>query len=396
MMADVYKPHVSGITNYIAQNKRQLEANGHEVFVFTFGDQDYNDEETNIIRSPGLPILDTGYYISLNYTRAARKLVHSMDVIHVNHPFVSGTLALRYCRPRGIPVIFTNHTRYDLYAQAYIPGLGDMIGGAAIQAYLPAFCRKCDLVIAPSAGMKEVLTKFGVDSRVEVVPNGVDLSPYRERVTKKDRAQYGFRDDDVIFIYTGRLGPEKNLHFLLHSFSGMALAYPNVRLLLVGGGPEEYSLQEQVREQHLEGRVVFTGMVPYHDIPEFLRMADVFVTASVTEVHPLSVIEAMASGLPVLGIQSPGVGDTISDNETGYLVPRQDLPAFTAKMIRLATETLEREQMGIQARLASEKYAIDLTSRGLLDCYREVTQSASGRKRNFRVRFTRIWDRWTY
>ena len=103
MMVDVYKPHISGITNYITLNKKFLERMGHEVFVFTFGNEDYPDDETNIIRSAGMPLLNTGYYVSLNYSKRARALIRTMDVVHVHHPFLSGSLALRYCRPRGIP-----------------------------------------------------------------------------------------------------------------------------------------------------------------------------------------------------------------------------------------------------------------------------------------------------
>ena len=95
MMADVYKPHVSGVTNYISLNKEYLENAGHEVFVFTFGDEDYHDEETNIIRSPGLPLVDTGYYLSLRHNQQAQKQLRKMDVVHVHHPFLSGNLTQR-------------------------------------------------------------------------------------------------------------------------------------------------------------------------------------------------------------------------------------------------------------------------------------------------------------
>ena len=67
MMADTYKPYVSGVTNYIALNKQALEAAGHEVYVFTFGDLEYKDDEQRILRSPGLPLADTGFYLSLRY-----------------------------------------------------------------------------------------------------------------------------------------------------------------------------------------------------------------------------------------------------------------------------------------------------------------------------------------
>lgn len=394
MMADVYKPHVSGITNYIALNKRYLESHGHEVFVFTFGDLNYQDEESNIIRSPGLPLLDTGYYLSLRYGKEARHLVRTMDVVHVHHPFLSGSLALRYCRARGIPVIFTNHTRYDLYAQAYLPLLGDVVGETALEAYLPSFCRNCDLVIAPSQGMKEVLRKFGVDSFVDVVPNGVDLRPFQNSVDPIDRSTFGFGPEDVVLIYTGRLGPEKNLPFLLRSFAGTATVYGHVRLLIVGDGKERDNLEDRVHHMNLASKVVFTGMVPYNQLPRYLAAADAFVTASVTEVHPLSVIEAMAAGLPVLGINSPGVGDTVVSGETGYLIDEEDLAAFTASMVRLVTEHEQRCKMGENARKSAQSYDITRTTEVIIDRYRQVIKNARGRKQNLRARLNRVLDDW--
>src|SRR5512143_680358 len=121
MMADVYKAHVSGVTHYVELNKRYLEKAGHEVYVFTFGDPQSQDPEPRVVHSPGLPLLDTGYHVSFTYSRPAKKLLQSMDLVHVQHPFVSGRLALHYCQPLYIPIVFTNHTRYDLYARAYLP-----------------------------------------------------------------------------------------------------------------------------------------------------------------------------------------------------------------------------------------------------------------------------------
>ena len=153
MMTDVYKPHVSGITNYISLNKEYIEKAGHEVFIFTFGDLDYKDDEQRVVRSPGLPLTDTGYYLSFRYSRRAKALLQTMDLVHVHHPFLSGRLALNYCRPLRIPIVFTNHTRYDLYAQAYLPLLPEEFSDTFLQSYMPTFCQAVDLVISPSAGM---------------------------------------------------------------------------------------------------------------------------------------------------------------------------------------------------------------------------------------------------
>jgi hypothetical protein len=89
MMVDAYKPYVSGVTNYVALNKRALENAGHEVYVFTFGDPDYQDDEPRILRSPALPLADTGFYLSLRHKTKHRKLLQTMDVVHVHHPFLS-------------------------------------------------------------------------------------------------------------------------------------------------------------------------------------------------------------------------------------------------------------------------------------------------------------------
>jgi 1,2-diacylglycerol 3-alpha-glucosyltransferase len=390
MLVDVYKPHISGITNYISLNKKFLEKSGHEVFVFTFGDEDYQDDEPNVIRSRGLPIVDTGYYISFRYRREARKLIYTMDLVHAHHPFLSGSLALRYCGALGIPVVFTNHTRYDLYTQAYLPRLPDIVGETMLQAYLPHFCRTCDMVVSPSNGMKDVLRKFGVDSPIEVVPNGVNLEPFMKTVTPVSRAELGLSSEDTVLIYVGRLGPEKNIPFLLRSFAGAVGAYEKMGLILVGSGPEKDNLQDRVRTMGIGDKVHFTGMVAYEELPRYLAAADAFVTASVTEVHPLSVIEAMAAGLPVLGIHSPGVSDSIQDGVTG-LLSEEELAGFTAKMMRMVIEPERRQEMGRAARQASKAYDIDLTCRMMLDRYQMLVENAT-RKASLRARFSRWMD----
>ncbi|MBL7163280.1 MAG: glycosyltransferase [Anaerolineales bacterium] len=394
MMVDVYKPHISGVTNYITLNKRYLEEAGHEVFVFTFGDEDYQDDEINVIRSPGVPLMDTGFYLNVRYSPQARKILSTMNVVHVHHPFLSGSLSRLYCTRRGIPVLFTNHTRYDLYARAYLPMLPHGVSETFLKTYLPEFCQEVDYVIAPSPGMKKVLEQFGVDVPIEVVPNGVDIKPYQHVSDPIQRSELGFSQDDILLVYSGRLGPEKNLPFLLRAVNGAVQAFDNIKLLIIGDGTERDNLEDRVHHMGIEQAIHFTGMVPYLQIPRYLAAADIFVTASVTEVHPLSVIEAMATGLPVLGILSPGVGDTIQDGDNGFLVKDEDLAAFTAKLIRLATDQELRRSMSAQARQNSQKYAIEGTTQKLLEIYERLAGDSRGRKRSLKARLYRFFDNW--
>jgi len=392
MMADAYKPYVSGITTYIDLNKRVIEAAGHEVYVFTFGDLEHQDDEERVIRSPGLPLADTGFYLSTRYNTAARKLLQTMDVVHVHHPFLSGRLALRYCRRKQIPIIFTNHTRYDLYAQARMPKMPEEVSLGLLQAYMPDFCEAVNLVISPSEGMKKILREFKVESHIEVVPNGADLQPFH---TAKpiSRTELGFNQDDIILVYAGRIAPEKNMEFLLKVFTGVAGAIPNVYLLIVGGGQKEHEddLKRVAGEFRIEDRVRFTGMLSKDKLPSYLALSDIFVTASVTEVHPFSVIEAMAAGLPVVGIESPGVGDSITDGVSG-LLSTEDIAAYTAKLTYLCLNKDLQKEFGAAARIASEQYSIERTTKIMLQHYRRLTENTKPIKQSFDERLMSILE----
>ena len=392
MMTDTYKPYVSGVTNYISLNKQALEAAGHEVYVFTFGDLDYQDDEPRILRSPGLPLSDTGFFLSLRYKTKHKKLLQTMDVVHVHHPFLSGRLAITYCQPAHIPIIYTNHTRFDLYAQARLPLMPQEVSHSLLHAYMPDFCEEMDLVISPSEGMKKVLHQYGVESPIEVVPNGVDLTHFHN-AKPLSRTDFGFTEDDILLVYAGRIAPEKNLEFLIQAFAGVSQVVPNIHLLIIGGGQKEH--EEEVKsvpgEYGVQGRVHFIGMIPYDQLPSYLAMCDVFVTASVTEVHPLSVIEAMGTGLPILGIDSPGVGDSVIDGETGLLA-KEDIASFTAKLTYLCLNRDLHKKFGTAAREASEQYSIKRTTSIMIECYTRLTQSPKKKKQKLDERLKSVLE----
>jgi glycosyltransferase involved in cell wall biosynthesis len=239
--------------------------------------------------------------------------------------------------------------------------------------------------------MEKILRQLDVESRIEIVPNGVELQHYFE-AEPLSREEYGFAETDILLIYSGRLAPEKNLEFLLQAFSGVAQAIDNVYLLILGSGTRKQELEEYARDIGVSKRVHFTGMIPYDKIPGYLAMCDAFVTASVTEVHPLSVIEAMGAGLPVMGIHSPGVGDSVEDGISGFL-STEDLPAFTAKLTRLCLDSDLRHKMGKTARQASTKYAIERTTQIMLEHYNKLVYNFLPRKRRWEVRLRGFLER---
>jgi glycosyltransferase involved in cell wall biosynthesis len=314
-----------------------------------------------------------------------------MDVIHVHHPFLSGNLALRYARPLQIPIVFTNHTRYDLYAQAYMPLMPEEISEGLLRTYMPNFCQAMDLVISPSDGMENVLRKLDVKSPIVVIPNGVELDTYLN-AEPLPRVDFGYGPDDIIYVYVGRLGPEKNIDLLLRAFNGVVQSYDHVRLLILGDGPAREELETLAGSFNIMDRVRFEGMVAYDQIPSYLAMCDIFLTASVTETFGMSVVEAMGAGLPVLGVDSVGVGDVVVDGETGFLT-QEDPIAFAVKMTRLATEDDLRQRMSMAAREEATKYSIIRTMHMLQRHYERLVNEAEPRHRGLRFRIRSFMEK---
>ena len=392
MMVDTYKPYVSGVTNHVDLHKHALEQEGHEVFVFTFGDEDYQDDERRVLRSPGVALSDTGFYLSLRYKTKHKKLLQTMDVVHVHHPFLSGRLALNYCRSERIPIVFTNHSRYDLLAQAYLPLMPDEVSHSLLQAYMPDFCEAVDLVISPSESMARILRELEVKSHIEVIPNGVDLGKFHQ-AKPFPRSELGFTEHDILLVYAGRIAPEKNINFLLQSFAGIAQLIPNLFLLIVGGGKKQFEeeLQESIVQLGIASRVRSTGMIAYDDIPSYLAMCDIFVTTSVAETFGMSTVEAMGAGLPVMGIHSPGISDLVEGGKTG-LLSSDDLAAFTAKLTYLCLHPSLRKQMGLAAYEASKQYDIERTTKILLGHYIRLTQNTRPLKRSLDERLMSVLE----
>lgn len=377
MMVDAYQSHLSGVTNHVTILKHYFEQQGHPVFVFSFGKTAQAGLEDRNIVSWGLPLTQT-YYWGWRYNTPAVKLLQTMDVVHIHHPFLSGRLALRYCKPHGIPLVFTNHTRYDLYMHYYLPWLPESLGQLFLHRYMPRYCRLMDQVIAPSASVEKVLRKWGVDRPIEVIPNGVAVQRFHGGKAASLRARFGLAVENLVFIFVGRLSGEKNLQFLLHSFTPLARAHANARLVLVGDGSERGLLQRRAASAGISAQVIFTGKVDYQDLPEHLRMGDVFVTASVTEVHPLTVIEAMAAGLPVVGIRSPGMVDTVVDGVTGLL--SEDNPeAFTACLEQMLNPSM-RGAMAKEAAARAQAYALENTAGKILRLYQKMIEDKSAKR----------------
>jgi glycosyltransferase involved in cell wall biosynthesis len=365
--------------------KQHLEAAGHEVTIFTLGDPDPNDEP-GVVRSPGIMLGDYGYYISMRYSNVAQSLLQEMDIIHCHHLFMSVEMAHRYGRS---PIVYTNHTRYDLYTGSFI-SLPQPAADAIMRQIWPDFTDYADVVITPSAGLRDVMLEFGVRRPIELIENGVGLEPFHHPAHPLSKADLNVPETAVLVTYVGRLSPEKDVDILLEQFAIAKDVVPNLHLMIMGNGASQPELKKLARQLDIADSVLFTGPIAYDQVGNYLAAADLFATASVTEVHPLTVIEAMASGLPVVAISSPGIVDTVKSGISGLLTTK---PAggLAAALVGLASNDERRRQMAQAARNESERYSIERTIRRTLELYERLRLERPDLKRK-KMHGRRIFD----
>lgn len=375
-----YWPVVNGVTRMVEMYCEHLAMADHEVTVFTLGNGMSSGSTTDVVATPALPLGKSGYHLSLHYSKEARKLLSRMDIVHCHHLFMGLEFARRYSRS---PIVFTNHTRYDLYAEAY-----SLLPQPAVNFLMrrlwPMMTDGCDVVIAPAASMRQTLRGFGVRQRIEVIENGIDLKIFGHPPAPRQKMDYGFPENTVLLAYVGRLSIEKNVPELLAQFASASRSMPELRLLVVGDGPLRGRLEARARELELSGKVHFSGQVAGHEVANHLAAASLFVTASKSEVHPLNVIEALAAGLPVIAYHSPGISDTIESGIDGLLVRKDD--ELAQAMTLLAGDSDTRFNMATAARRSASQYDIKTTVRKTVALYEELLQQELKQRPNRRRR----------
>ncbi len=366
MATACYEPLVNGVTRMISHYKYGLEEQGHSVCIFTLGGENAGNSKETVFHSKGAPLGNTGYHLSLRYHPAARLKMGQMDILHCHHLAMSLEFAHRY---GNAPIVYTNHTRYDLYTGVY-SRLPQPAANAIMRLAWRPLTDLCQVVIAPSRQAANTMRRFGVRRPIEIIPNGIDLAPFFNPTFPMNKSVAGLPASATpIFVYAGRLAKEKNLSVLIRQFADVCRRLPAARLLMIGRG-NPAGLKRLAQALDVAGNITFVGEVEPAQMPAWLQLADIFVTPSLSEVHPLTIIEAMAAGLPVVGIDAPGVGELVGHGQTGLLA---ETPARLGETMAALGENLAIcRQFGAAGRRASRKYAISATTRRTLDLYAEL------------------------
>jgi glycosyltransferase involved in cell wall biosynthesis len=334
-----YLPVVNGVARSVQSFREALTAMGHNVFVFAQED-DYEDREPFIFRYPSLRLplgvdIPTAVPVSAFVDQLIPKL--KLDIIHTHHPVLLGQTAATKARDYNLPLVFTFHTQYHEYTH-YFPlpqeQVQEFLKGQIIN-WMREYMRKCQHIVVPSESMRSILINdYGLVDRFTVIPTGIDITPFKKANGAEIRSQWGWNGDKII-ISAGRLAEEKNWVTLLNAFAIAQKTQPNIRLVLLGDGPQADALKQMTGELGITDRVLFTGKVPFEQVPAYLKAADLFAFASITETQGLVTLEAMAAGLPVAAVDAIGTQDIVENGKQGFLTHNDpnDLASAMSKLI---------------------------------------------------------------
>ncbi len=328
---------------------KYLEKNKHEVLLVTIGDGDESYSATQVVRVPGIPF---GLYKELNLVKpddellakfldndfmqlpvatlqslipSSNKVVEEAlykfqpDIIHLVTPVTLGAVGHYYIDKMKLPSLATFHTDIAAYAPRYqIPYVENIVNLVTKVVY-----SKADRVLAPSPSSKAQLETIGLQN-VGVFGRGVDHKLFNPIKVQRERLRdLGLNPDALTILYAGRLAEEKSIDKLIEAFKLLKNRDKlNIQLLIVGEGPSRAELETALSDTK---DYAFTGLKTGEDLASLYASADIFAFPSVTETFGQVVLEAMASGLAVLGFDSPGVRDLVEHEKTGLLAdPKLD------------------------------------------------------------------------
>jgi glycosyltransferase involved in cell wall biosynthesis len=239
-----------------------------------------------------------------------------------------------------------------------------------VQNYNRAAC-----LIACSNFVKETIQSHIDDpQKLVVIPNGADAERFRPTPQAKARAALDLNPDEFVVLYTGGLVLPKGVDVLLRAFAGGLAQRADTRLVFVGAGPQAQPLENLAAQLGVAHRVTLAGYRPVEELPDWYAACDVFALPSQSEGLSISVLEAMASGRPVV-TTPPDVGDhdAVEDDVNGLLCPYGDVDALAMALLALAQSPDRVRQMGAAARRKVERcFSWPVVARQIVDVYARI------------------------
>ena len=383
MISDVYFPRINGVSTSIATFRQSPATLGVRT---TLVAPEYNGladtgadstaDAAHTIRVPAWEVpLDREDRIMRPGALAGVMQgldADAIDLVHVQTPFLAHRAGVRYARRNGLPVLETYHTHFEEYFQHYLPWLPRCALKWAARGISRRQCNSVDAVIAPSPAMREMLGDYGVESPIEILPTGLDVSLFARGDGERFRRKHGIATGRPVMLIVSRVAHEKNIEFLIDVVDLVRRELPDVLLVIAGEGPADAHLRSSVHERRLAGNVLFVGYLDRHGaLQDCYRASDLFVFASRSETQGLVLLEALALGVPVLALAVLGTREIVLPQRGAVAAP-DDVSRFATHAVALLRDRPRRERLSVEARAFAREWETSGVAQRLREIYRTI------------------------
>ena len=383
IFTEAYLPRINGVVTHIKLLKEGLEARGHDVLIVTAdGDAKEHYLENGVLHCPGIKLTKklSGFETSVPVSRKRLNFVRDFkpDIIHVETEFGMGLCGVSIAKMLNIPLVYTMHTMYDEYIYYIAPRPLVKTVKKLSHKYMRVFANRANAITGPSEKCSEYLSSAGVKLPVNVIPNPVELDDFSPEHFDPEqkraiREKFGIPQDAFVVVFVGRLGREKSIDLLIDYWNQSVKADENMYLFIIGGGPEEQVLRDQIAALGCGDRVIMSGRVEHPELPPYLLASDIYVTASLSDTNSISMLEGMAAGLPVLQRRDPINADQIKDGENGWSF---DSPEEMAELLRKFRDMPDAEKQ--QLKESTRQSIMDAGCTALADRTLHIYDLATG------------------
>lgn len=354
IFTETYPPYINGVATQSYMLKKMYEELGHEVLVVTVGSEKQRKTKLvdGVVYVPGILLKKLYKYrvaIPIGNMRKKFPINFKPDVIHIQNEFGIGEIGLEVAKKEHVPVVYTLHTEYDKFL--FYIGLKHFTEFSRnISAkYFTRFSKNATIITSMSAKAQAYIDRQKVDKKVVVLSNAVEYKkflPTPERIAFREefRKKYSIADSTKLFVFVGRIGAEKNISELIDNFMYCDFPRNLARLVVIGGGPDLEDLRNKVASKGFEDRIYLLGPIEHTQIPKYLHAMDYYTTASLSEMHSLSMLEAMASGLFALVKHDAPNENQIISGKNGYQWDsKEDFKQVFSRVLNMSKE--EQEQL---------------------------------------------------
>ena len=332
LFSDSYLPTKSGIVTVVIQLKRILEELGHKVVIVTVSNKHSSDadfeEDEDILRVKSIhSFVGDDQYIGIPIRHKVVEFLekHEVRLIHAHTEFFIGQMAVLAGKKIGIPVIATTHTMWEDYYRHYFT-MGALVPKSVVRQIVRQLYKNFYALINVSEKARVYfnMPKMLPNKPCAVIPNAIDTEKFISHEWSDEekaelRKEYHIAETDKVLLYVGRVVEEKRVEEMLNVIIRIVKERSNVKMLFVGAGGALYDLEQRVEEEKLGDKIIFTGFVDWFKVSSLYAIADVFITTSLSEMHSMTILEALALGVPVVCRKDTSFSDTIFQGEDGFM-----------------------------------------------------------------------------